>query len=227
MGLFRLDLVSKEFEPIPHRGVTPGCRYYATTVYFEKRQQVVVFGGQEISEGVRENSNDIFVLNMPEKVWSRPKIKGRKPSPRYEHAACIYREVMYLYGGLLNDGCQDHGMYLLHLASRNSARWSQPETNANNFGRFYSFSMLPIGEMLLLCGGKTWVPRSGRSGGIYCFDTTANRFKTAESNKTCIATSKDIDNAHTAVSWDSGKAVLFLGGWTNRFHCCHLLYWAK
>ena len=212
--LFKLDLVSEEYKQVIQRGVTPKSRTFATTVYFERRKQMVLFGGTASNY---KKVNDVLVLNMPEKVWSIPEIKGVKPSPRCKHAACNYGEVMYVYGGLLYTGFLDHGMYLLHFETGNSARWSRPKTNAHLFGRLYAFSMLPIGKMLLLCNGKY------RQHSIYCFDTTRNLFMNAESN----ITSKEIDLGHAAVSWDNGKSIMVLGGASNRLNRYHQVYAAK
>lgn len=48
------------------------------------RHRMIVFGGYQISEGVNNNSNDTWCLNMDSYTWSTPKIAGNtKPPPRY------------------------------------------------------------------------------------------------------------------------------------------------
>lgn len=210
--LFRLDLVSEEFCGIVDAGENPDRRIYATGSYFERRKQFIVFGGS--IQGITPDRlvGDVKILNMPEKVWSKPIIKGRTPSPRAKHSASIYGNVLYVYGGVLKRGRGDFGIYLLHLQSASRARWSRPKTNYRYLRPHLrdSLSMLQFGNLIFLCKGNGQEEQTS-----YCFDKVKSEFQRVEGDET----SQQIRFAHAAVSWDSGKSFIFLGGDMHGLDC--------
>ena len=97
---------------------TPHLALGAAGAFLESRREMVLFGGA---------GDDLHVLNMDSKVWSKPEQKGQKPTPRANHACCSYGNTLFFAGGSERRGPADNSLtlYILTVDAR-SYTWSTP-----------------------------------------------------------------------------------------------------
>ena len=146
-NLSRFDLSLNEWSYCHTVGEGPGPRLYFSGHVLEHLKHYVVFGGYP-----NQNDSSVFILGMPEFRWSKAVSKGTPPKGRCQQGSCVYRGVIYIYGGK-HHGIRCHDLYLLKVGSGRTVTWSSPRTNAADFGGRSSFLLIPCGRILLLCGG--------------------------------------------------------------------------
>ena len=97
---------------------TPHLATGTAGAFLESRSEMVLFGGAD---------DDLHVLNMDSKVWSKPEQKGQKPSARANHACCSCGNTLFFAGGSELRGLDDEGLtlYILTVDAR-SYTWSTP-----------------------------------------------------------------------------------------------------
>ena len=62
------------------------------------KNNLVVFGGVDEN---KNPSNEIYIYNVVEHKWSKPLCKHKRPPPRFDHSAVIYKNAMIVHGGQL------------------------------------------------------------------------------------------------------------------------------
>jgi N-acetylneuraminic acid mutarotase len=66
---------------------------------------VYIFGGvkivQQNNKSVPNYLNDLWCLNVLDKIWKKIELQGA-PAPRYRHEALISKSQMYIVGGQTN-----------------------------------------------------------------------------------------------------------------------------
>lgn len=81
-------------------GMAPQARHGHVTIYDEVSQRLLVFGGwSNAADGVPQYNNDTRALELHTLAWSRPRLAGDFPSPRYWHAAACVGNVAVCVGG--------------------------------------------------------------------------------------------------------------------------------
>ncbi|KRZ38347.1 Kelch domain-containing protein 10 [Trichinella pseudospiralis] len=86
------------------------------------RKHVILFGGTALPLGYRL-SNEVYIFSLITMKFEKLNIIGNKPIPRYQHAMCIYEDVLYVHGGL-NDEYVDGELYAMNLKDFNNLKWS-------------------------------------------------------------------------------------------------------
>ena len=163
------DLVLEEQTPCPSFGEFPVRRKYFCGHFLERLNRYVVFGGDYLP-----NKNEVFILDMPGCRWFKALPKGAPPQGRCHAGSCVHEGVIYIFGGYSHlRPIHNDGIHLLKVGSGQSVAWSSPRTNAVDFGPRYSSCLIPLGGMLLLCGGK---PNPGTSKLSY-YDPAKQEFK--------------------------------------------------
>ncbi|KAI5281192.1 hypothetical protein KEM54_003373, partial [Ascosphaera aggregata] len=87
-----------------------------------------LFGGRLINQSRAQLSNDIYVLDMIRRHWTKLDIVGESPPPRYFHSMCLLGESkLVCYGGMSikllpkqHQQQQQHGHHLRHAATRST-----------------------------------------------------------------------------------------------------------
>ena len=195
-SLSRLDLQLEEWSTYPCAGKHPSPRSFFSGHFIEERGQFLLFGGKRL----RLFLNDLALLDMSQRSWIKPRMKGRPPSPRYDQGSCVHKGVFYLYGGVTARGMAARELFILEFASRNKVTWSCPKTNAaTTVGTLCAFTMSSFGNVLLLCGGV----RGYGANKIAQYDPDTERFSTFD-----VKGAKQIGSSHWASSVNHGRTLV-------------------
>jgi Kelch motif len=92
--LYQFDITDILYKEVPTSGSLPPPRTDHTATMVGKN--MVIFGGVN---GSNNYLNDIYMLNMEGRVWSRFTPKGEDPSPRTGHACASFENFMFILGG--------------------------------------------------------------------------------------------------------------------------------
>ena len=171
--LSRFDLVLGEWSYCHTVGEGPSPRKYFSGDLLEELNRYVVFGGWDIRLN-NEDSNDVFILDIPQFRWTKAIIGGTPAPGRSQHGSCVHNGVIYVYGGWRQGARRNDGLFLLHVGRGPKVTWSSPRTNALELGPRSSFVFIPVGRVLVLCGGMT---NQGVAGLAY-YDLDLQEFKT-------------------------------------------------
>ena len=111
---------------------------------------LVMFGGCQGGGSENQPFDDIWVVDIESKAWTRPETFGKKPEPREGHAAGVIRNTLIVYGGsgtrsLLSD------VYLLNLTS---FEWKEAEQHGAVLGPRESMSAAIVNEHMYVFGGN-------------------------------------------------------------------------
>eukprot|EP00249_Psilotum_nudum_P008528 c21343_g1_i1 orf=125-2200(+) len=87
--------------------------------------------------------------------WVCPQISGRRPSARYQHAAAVIQDKMYIVGGNHN------GRYLndVQVFDLNSLTWSKVEQKSSSLSSPQSAEVFSAQSMLPPCAGHSLIQR--------------------------------------------------------------------
>ncbi|CDK25261.1 unnamed protein product [Kuraishia capsulata CBS 1993] len=135
---------------IPKEGalVPPPLSGHTMTVYNDR---VFVYGG--VSDGVV--SNRLFCFNPVEESWSECEIRGDfMPPPLQSHAATLYKNLLFIYGGKGGDKTASTLLFCIDLKTLAAFRL---ETNfSNGPGPRYGHSMTVdvLNSKLIIMGGE-------------------------------------------------------------------------
>jgi dynein heavy chain len=135
------------------------------------RERIFVFGGYGGMGYGRRNLDDLFVLEIQQKVpddddepddnvqrlkveWSKPATKGKPPEKRSGHQAAAVGERLYIFGGS-NSATQQQD---LHLLDMRTMTWSMLNNTSLGVGRWghsaYAVLAIPHWKVFLF-GGNT------------------------------------------------------------------------
>ncbi len=67
---------------------------------------------------------DLHVLNFVDKSWTEISCVGRLPPPRHNHLMTMFKDHLYLFGGLDELGAQSVALYRIQLPSGESGNYS-------------------------------------------------------------------------------------------------------
>ncbi|OHS97327.1 hypothetical protein TRFO_36478 [Tritrichomonas foetus] len=109
---------------------------------------LVVFGG--INEN-KEASDDIVSYNYIKHSWNTAFIKFKKPSPRYNHSAVVYKNVMIIYGGMYNN----QKLHDTWVFSFTQGEWAKIDLGKNNslFPRSGHTAVM-VNQFMVVFGGE-------------------------------------------------------------------------
>jgi hypothetical protein len=107
-------------------------------------------------------------------LWSQLDCIGYIPSPREGHAAAIVDDVMYIFGGRMEDGADLGDLAAFRISSR---RWYTFQNMGPSPSPRSGHSMTAVGKTVVVVGGE---PSSAATAVndlalVYCLDTTKIR----------------------------------------------------
>ena len=130
----------------------PNTGFGTNGSYIEKRKEGIVFGGES-------RRTDIFVYNVDRSSWYSPKVSGKPPVARRNHAACSTGQEMYVLGGeRFRAGNYPIASSLdLHVLTMRGSRftWSTPVTSGPDMQGRYLFPAVCASGRIFAYGGMS------------------------------------------------------------------------
>lgn len=109
---------------------------------------LVVFGGLDQQNN---ETNDIFIYNVTKHQWSKPLIQRKRPSPRSEHSAVVYKNSMIIHGGQLNN----EKLNDTWIFSFDQNEWAKIKLHKNNsIVPRCSHSAVMVNQFMVVFGGE-------------------------------------------------------------------------
>lgn len=119
--MFLLDLSSWQWSQPATAGTAPSPRQ-ASAICIGHGNLLFIHGGR--NNFVLE---DLHVLDFVSKTWTEISAVGRVPPPRHSHLITVYKDHLYLFGGLDELGAQSFSMYRISLPPGESYTSIKPE----------------------------------------------------------------------------------------------------
>ncbi|KAE8593599.1 hypothetical protein XENTR_v10019212 [Xenopus tropicalis] len=173
--MFRLNLISWEWELVLSGGGKPPAAAGHSMVFHAASRTLLIFGGHRPSTArfsVRVNTTDLFHVDLNYWTTLRPRDGNRGPRERAFHSATVIGNYMVIYGGNLHihhheEKCYDEEIFFYHLGCHQwvpSKIMSQIVSNyqgkqAMGGGRYSHVAALMKGRVLLIAGGYSGFPR--------------------------------------------------------------------
>lgn len=139
--VWKLDLITMEWAQMRHAGTRPQRRSFAAGGLFQRSECMVVFGGEVYGpKEVKFLSNQVWLFDLRKLKWHAPRIRGRRPCPRFTHDSVAVGDVLYVFGG-----CGDKevlgDLHILIQAKNGSLAWSQPKVAGDKPKPVYNHSI--------------------------------------------------------------------------------------
>lgn len=115
------------------------------------KNTLIIFGGCEGGKDDDESFDDLLIVDVENKLCSKPVTTGKKPKGREGHAAGVIKNYMIIYGGK-GEGCLYDDIFAFNLSS---LEWKELEQQGNIPGYRESMSSAVIQESLYIFGGNT------------------------------------------------------------------------
>jgi len=123
--------------------------------------------------------NDVWCYNPISNRWSKIDCVGHIPAPREGHAAALVEDVMYVFGGRLEDGSDLGDLCALRISER---RWYNFQNMEPSPSPRSGHGMIVYKEKIILLGGEPSTRRSeSRADDLvaaYILDTSQIRYPT-------------------------------------------------
>ena len=143
--LYAFDTQSGIWSQLVHTGLSPPARAGHSATALGVPAHLLVFGGANSSR----RFNDVQLFDSADNQWSKPTVRGRAPSPRYYHCACLARGSLLVLGG--NDGTAS--LADLHALNTESWTWSQPLANGTPPSARCGASGTLVNKLFFVVGG--------------------------------------------------------------------------
>ncbi|KOO29923.1 kelch repeat [Chrysochromulina tobinii] len=148
--LYAFDTQSGIWSQLVHTGLSPPARAGHSATALGVPAHLLVFGGANSSR----RFNDVQLFDTADNHWNKPTVRGRAPSPRYYHCACLARGSLLVLGG--NDGITS--LEDLHALNTESWTWSQPLANGTPPSARCGASGTLVNKLFFVVGGVGDVP---------------------------------------------------------------------
>ena len=132
------------------------------TATFYQGDKLIIFGGENEH---RTFLSDIVIFDLTTAHWSQPSVSGPIPRGRSRHGAALYKDKLFIVGGLMGDNSVVDDVCYLDLTT---LTWSR----AWSFVRKFDHAAWVWGEKLWVFGGLG--PDMGRDGEICWLDLRAD-----------------------------------------------------
>ena len=96
--VYKLDLVTMEWNPCNTRGKRPPLLYFHTAELVECYHRMVIFGG--LDHETEKARNDVWAVDLDTSAFLELRVTGRVPHARYRHSSCSLRDLVFVWGGV-------------------------------------------------------------------------------------------------------------------------------
>ncbi|KAE9041039.1 hypothetical protein PR003_g3830 [Phytophthora rubi] len=150
-NFFEFNFARKEWSTVLGNGVCPSPRQSHSGVVY--KDSFYVFGGYDGDRRL----NDFFSYNFSTRNWTNVFVNaGQQPTPRYGHAAVVYDNAMYIFGG--SDSHYDRDS----MSSRGSSEYGRLDSG-RHVNDMHSFNLETNSWSLIRTSGEVPYPREGAS----------------------------------------------------------------
>ncbi|CAH0480999.1 unnamed protein product [Peronospora belbahrii] len=154
-NFFEFNFAQNKWSTIVGNGVAPSQRKSHSTVVH--KDSLLVFGGYDGEKRL----NDLFSFNFLTQTWTNVFVNaGQQPTPRFGHAAVVYDNAMYIFGG--SDSHYDRES----VSSRNSSEYGRMDTG-RHINDMHSFNLETNSWSLIRTTGEVPYPREKSSLFVY------------------------------------------------------------
>jgi N-acetylneuraminic acid mutarotase len=158
--LYYFDTHAGLWSQLVHTGISPAARAGHSATALGMPAHLVVFGGANSSR----RFGDVQLFDTSDNHWQKPAVRGKPPSARYYHCACLARGSLLVLGG--NDGTAC--LADLHALNTESWAWSQPLTNGQPPSPRCGATGTLVNKLLFVVGGAA---DSAELGDLHILDT--------------------------------------------------------
>lgn len=188
--LYEFDFKTQTWSLVHASGHIPDKRYNHTAQ--AKETSIYVFGGLG---GGYQCFDDVLEFDAINVEWKLRETSGCKPSKRCGHSAAIWRESMYIFGGVYRGFMND--MYAFHLKT---GVWKKIEMSGNIPSARSTHTAVVMNESMFIFGGER---KPAYFNDLYCYEFTTKEWK-------IVNVSGDIPpkrRFHTSVLYNQGMLV--------------------
>ncbi|XP_054713034.1 tRNA wybutosine-synthesizing protein 4-like [Uloborus diversus] len=158
---FILNTKSWSWSEVAVQNNTPSPRHSHSSVSFDN-SKVVIIGGLSEDETIL---NSVHILDCETNQWSVVTVSGLLP--RYSHTSHIWKNNIFLIGGITCDSGSSLGLGIINLTTLKASEFSYPEQNPEKVVVLNNHSSILYGDMLIITGG---------GGNYFSFGTHFNHF---------------------------------------------------
>ncbi|KAI9754363.1 MAG: hypothetical protein M1815_005664 [Lichina confinis] len=159
--VLKLDLTTLRWTLVDNYGDIPGVRMGHTATLYQG-DKLIIFGGENEH---RTYLSDIVIFDLKTAYWTQPAVSGPIPRGRARHAAALYKDKLFIVGGMTGaDSVADDICYL----DLTTLTWSRAWT----FVRRFDQAAWVWGDKLWVFGGLG--QDMSRDGEVWWLDLKAD-----------------------------------------------------
>ncbi|XP_077497722.1 kelch domain-containing protein 3-like [Amblyomma americanum] len=151
IDMWFLDLDTMEWHRVPTSGQAPARRFFHTASAIGTRIYVWGVVLENHSLGGRVCDNSLYYLETTTSTWVRPRVQGTPPVGRIGHAAFVYKEELYIFGG----STVQRGPFLtdMHKYEPETSCWTEVRPSGSGPSASYFHGCSTTGERVFFFGG--------------------------------------------------------------------------
>ena len=161
--LYVFDAHAGLWTQLVHTGISPAARAGHSATALGVPAHLVVFGGANSSRRFA----DVQLFDTADGHWTKPAVRGRPPTARYYHCACLARGSLLVFGGSDGEQC----LADLHALNAESWTWSEPLTNGPTPSPRHGHTGTLVNKLLFVVGGVGDGPGASELGDLHVLDT--------------------------------------------------------
>jgi N-acetylneuraminic acid mutarotase len=142
-----LDLNTGHFTLFRTTNTPKGREGHSMSAY---KNLLIIYGGCESGGNENDPFEDIWVVDIETRTWSKPNTTGRRPEAREGHAAGVIRNFMLIYGGSGTKSLLAN-MFSFNLTT---FEWKELEQQGHSMGPRESMGATVVGDNMFLFGGN-------------------------------------------------------------------------
>ena len=143
-----LDLNTGHFTLFRTTNTPKGREGHSMSAY---KNLLIIYGGCESGGDENDPFEDVWVVDIETRTWSKPNTTGRKPEAREGHAAGVIRNYMIIYGGSGTKSLLGN-IFSFNLTT---FEWKELEQQGHIMGPRESMGATVVGDNMFLFGGNT------------------------------------------------------------------------
>jgi len=196
---FYYDTTTGQFTQPKIKGSPPNISKHTT---LEIDGTFYMFGGYD---GISQRF-ELSCFDPVKKHWWIPEIKGATPPSRSNHASAVYKNKMYIFGGLLQQDLELVDSNDMHVLDTTTMTWSAPSVTGDVPEPRCGHKMVTIDGKIYLFGGGNGDNWLNKFNDLHVFDPETNVWTRPKT------TGVEVDATTFASVWSVGRFMFVFGG---------------